>query len=274
MYNLLTRDFISQHTELARIIIDVLAPEKIYLLGCSISHVRTESIFAYNQLTGRNVSHYYVLVLVDKKDAESCVGLQDKIENNCRHFIPVTAIVLDINHFNEWLIVGHPFASKVCKMAECIHDAENIPLAIPKNIDEQELVKTNESLYSSGINKVQEFLAGADLFRIREQNKMAAFMLHQAAEQTLQILFRIKTGLYIHTHNLDKLIRYCSMVSYKLPAVFLRNNDKNERLFQLFQKAYIETRYKEDYVIRTDDLLVITERVRSLLEILKSAIVI
>ncbi len=99
-------------------------------------------------------------------------------------------------------------------------------------------------------------------------------MLHQAAEQTLQTLFRIKTGLYIHTHNLDKLIRYCSMVSYKLPAVFLRNNDKNERLFQLFQKAYIETRYKEDYVIRTDDLLVITERVRSLLEILKSAIVI
>lgn len=274
MYNLLTRDFISQHTELARIIIEAAAPEKIYLLGCSISQIRTESTFAYNQPTCRNVSHYYILVLIDKKDTEGCVGLQDKIENNCRSFIPATAIVLDIYKFNEWLAEGHPFANKVCKMAECIHDAENIPLAIPKDIDAQELIKINESLYSTGINKAQEFLAGADLFRIREQNKMAAFMLHQAAEQTLQTLFRIKTGLYIHTHNLDKLIRYCSMVSYKLPAVFLRNNDKNERLFQLFQKAYIETRYKEDYVIRTDDLLVITERVRSLLEILRSAMVI
>lgn len=270
MYNLVTRDFVSQHTELARIIIEAAAPEKIYLLGCSISHIRTESIFAYNQPTGRNVSHYYVLALVDKKDTESCVGLQDKIENNFKHFIPVTAIVLDINQFNEWLIEGHPFANKVCKIAECIHDAENIPLAIPKYIDEQDLVKTNEALFSAGINKAQEFLVGADLFRIREQNKMAAFMLHQASEQALNTMFRIKTGLYIHTHNLYKLIRYCSMVSYKLPAIFPRNNDKNERLFQLLQKAYIETRYKEDYVIRTDDLLVISERVRGLLEILKT----
>ncbi len=184
----------------------------------------------------------------------------------------ITAIALDINQFNEWLIEGHPFANKVCKTAECIHDAENIPLGIPKDIDEMELAKTNESLYNTGINKVQEFLAGADLFRIREQNKMAAFMLHQAAEQALQTLFRIKTGLYIHTHNLDKLIRYCSMVSYKLPAVFPRNNEKNERLLQLLQKAYIETRYKEDYVIRTDDLLVLTERVRELMAILKSTL--
>jgi len=272
MYNLITRDFVIQHTEVARITTEAAAPEKIYLLGCSISHVRTESIFAYNQPTGRNVSHYFILALVDKKDTESCVGLQDKIENNCRHFIPVTAIVLDINQFNEWLMEGHPFANKVCKMAECFHDTENIPLAIPKEIDEQELIKTNESLYSTGINKAQEFLAGADLFRIREQNKMAAFMLHQAAEQTLQTLFRIKTGLYIHTHNLDKLIRYCSMVSYKLPAIFPRNNEKNEKLFQLLQQAYIETRYKEDYVIRKDDLLLITERVKRLLEVLKSVI--
>ncbi|MEJ7671697.1 MAG: HEPN domain-containing protein [Chitinophagaceae bacterium] len=274
MYNLLTRDFISQHTELARIIIEAAAPEKIYLLGCSISHVRTESIFAYNQPTCRNVSHYYVLALVDKKDAESCVSMQDKIENNCQHFIPVTAIVLDIHQFNEWLTEGHFFANKICRMAECIHDAEHMRLAIPKDIDEQELAKTNESLYSTGINKVQEFLAGADLFRLREQNKMAAFMLHQAAEQVLQTLFRITTGLYIHSHNLDKLFRYCSMVSYKLPAIFPRNNEKNERLFQLLQRAYIDTRYKDDYVIRTDDLLLITERVRNLLEILKNAIVI
>jgi HEPN domain-containing protein len=274
MYNLITRDFVSQHTELARIIVAAAAPEKIYLLGCSVSHIRTESIFSYNQHTGRNVSHYYVLALVDKKEVESIVGLQDKIENNCQHFIPVTAIVLDIHRFNGWLIEGHPFANKVYKMAECIHDAENIPLVVPKDFDEQELAKTNESMRSTGINKVEEFLAGADLFRIREQNKMAAFMLHQATEQALQTLFRITTGLYIHTHNPDKLLRYCFMLSYKLPAVFPRTNEKNERLFQLLQKAYIDTRYKDDYIIRTNDLLVITERVRNLLEILKNLIII
>jgi hypothetical protein len=59
------------------------------------------------------------------------------------------------------------------------------------------------------------------------------------------------------------------MVSYKLPTIFPRNNDKNERLFQLLQKAYVETRHKEDYVIHTDDLLVLTERVKGLLAVLK-----
>ncbi len=43
-----------------------------------------------------------------------------------------------------------------------------------KLVMKQELVITNESLYSTGINKAQEFLTDADLFRIREQNKMAA----------------------------------------------------------------------------------------------------
>ncbi len=60
------------------------------------------------------------------------------------------------------------------------------------------------------------------------------------------------------------------MVSYKLPGIFPRNNEKNERSFQLLQKAYIQKRNKEDYVIRSDDLWVLTERIRGLLEMLKS----
>jgi HEPN domain-containing protein len=37
-----------------------------------------------------------------------------------------------------------------------------------------------------------EFLAGAELFRIRKQNKMAAFMLHQAAEHGMLAIIQIK----------------------------------------------------------------------------------
>lgn len=44
-------------------------------------------------------------------------------------------------------------------------------------------------------------------------------------------IFKNATGLRINTHNFDKLIRYYSMVSDKIPAVFPRNNDANERHF-------------------------------------------
>jgi hypothetical protein len=54
-------------------------------------------------------------------------------------------------------------------------------------------------------------------------------------------------------------------------AIFPRNSDREERLFQLIQKAYIGTRYKEDYKVIVEHLLVLTERVRALEELVKEA---
>jgi len=247
-----------------------VAAERIYLLGCTVSHFRTESIFADDAATSGFVSHCYVLVLINKSGANSCNNLQDKIESHCRSYIPVTAIVLDMQQYNEWLTEVHPFTIRVSKSAECLHDAGNVKHRLPANAGEkQQPVQLNEAYFNAGLNKVKEFLAGADLYRIREQNKMAAFMLHQAAEQALHTLFRISTGLYVNTHSIDKLMRYCSMVSHKIADVFPRNNEKNEHIFQLVQKAYIDSRYKESFSISIDNLLVITERIRAIESIVK-----
>jgi HEPN domain-containing protein len=270
--NRLLNKFPQQHLQLIPLILKVVAAEKIFLLGLSTTEQRTDTIFqkpTESMPTRSFVSHYYILVLVTKNEKNSSNNLQDNIESHCRSFAPVTAIIVTIEEFNEWLAKGHPFACKVVSMNQCIHDTENILLATSVELDVQDLTKINEAYYKTGINKVQEFLAGSDLFRIREQNKMAAFMLHQATEHALHTLLKITTGLYMNTHSIDKLVRYCSMVSYKLPDLFNRNNDKNERLFQLLQKAYIESRYKEDYSIKMEDLLSITERVRVLESIVK-----
>jgi hypothetical protein len=49
-------------------------------------------------------------------------------------------------------------------------------------------------MLNQGINKVTQFHAGADFYRIREQNKMAAFMLPQASEHAFHAILKIKTG--------------------------------------------------------------------------------
>lgn len=260
-----------QEAQLTELITEAVPAEKVYLLGSTDVRQRTQSIFACDAPNCRFISHYFILATVNKNSTNSCHNLEDKIENHCRSIIPVTAIVIHTDQLNDWLTEGHPFACKVSTTAKCLYDTGTVTLAVPKASDSQELMKINEALYNAGINKVQEFLAGADLYRIREQNKMAAFMLHQAAEQALHTLFRITTGLYLNLHSIDKLMRYCSMVSSKLTAIFPRNNEKNERLFQLLQKAYIDTRYKEDYSIKTEDLLTITERVRALEGVVKEA---
>ena len=96
----------------------------------------------------------------------------------------------------------------------------------------------NKTIYKEEYNKVAEFLVGAELYSLRQQNKMAAFMLHQAAEHALPNILKVDTGLYINTHNLNELILYFSVVSFKMPEIFPRNNEKNKWLFQLLQKTY------------------------------------
>ncbi|MBP6022225.1 hypothetical protein [Ferruginibacter sp.] len=63
--------------------------------------------------------------------------MQDKIENTCQHFIPVTAIVVDTTQLNNWLNEGQRFACTVMKIAVLLHDCTNIPLVIPNAINEE-----------------------------------------------------------------------------------------------------------------------------------------
>ncbi len=93
-------------------------------------------------------------------------------------------------------------------------------------------------------------------------------MLHQAAEQALRTLVQTGTGFHCNTHNIDRLIRYESMVSFQLPDVFPRKTENEKRLFNLLQKAYVDARYKESYSINLADLMVLIERVTGIKDIL------
>ncbi len=267
MYNLLAENYKDQHAKLVSIILKATSADKIYLLGSTLIKRRTESIFMTAAPCHSYVSHCYLLVVVSN-DAD-LNAVEDKIENNCRHFIPVTAIVLHTHQFNEWLTTGHQFACTVYKTAMLLHGETDKKFASSEILGEEFIKTDKESIYSQGLNKVTEYLAGADLYRIRKQNNMAAFMLHQAAEHALYTMLKITTGLHINTHNLDKLIRYCSMVSPTLPDIFPGNNEKNERLFQLLQKANTGIHYKENYSICTKDLITITDRVRVLQQMMQ-----
>ncbi|MEO6837643.1 MAG: HEPN domain-containing protein [Ginsengibacter sp.] len=188
------------------------------------------------------------------------------LETKSKQFISMTAFVLTIFTFKTWLETGQRFAIKVHKEAKLLYGSnELLPIieAHPEDIEEK-----NNAIYTEAKNKVVEFLAGADLYIIRKQTKLAAFMLHQATEQCLHAMFELNTGMYLATHNIDKLLRYCSMICYRLPEIFPRNNKKEERLFQLLQKAYVGGRYDNNYSITVTELQEIRERVMELKELM------
>lgn len=265
MYYLLTETFKEQEQQLVKIILDAVPARHIYLLGSTLAQRRTETIFMPDAPSCRSVGHYYVLVLVIG-DCNAGI-LQDKLENICRQFIPVTALVMKTEIFIEWLLAGHNFADTVQQRAVLLH-GEAINYSALQTTDTYPLENIEKQNRENG-QKVKAFLAGAELFIIRKEHKMAAFMLHQCAEHALLALLKKGTGLHVNTHSLDKLMRYCSMVNYTITEILPRNNEQQERLFQLLQKAYIDTRYKYDYHINTAELQGLKAMIEKLVEIVQ-----
>jgi HEPN domain-containing protein len=265
MYYLLTENFKSQEQQLVALITKAVPAKRIYMLGSTLHTRRTESVFMPDAPSCKSAGCYYLLVLT--AGDEDVNVIQDKIENKAKEMMPVIAIVLPVATFKTWLIKGHLFANLVSRRAVLLYQSDEEEPHDPEVVQPVKVEK-NDMLYHEANNKITEFIAGAVLYMIRKQPKLAAFMFHQAAEQCLHALFEIKTGMYLNTHNLDKLLRYCSMVCWKLPEIFPGHNEKEERLFQLLQKAYVGGRYEKDYPITLSELEIIRKRIMDLKEVL------
>lgn len=265
MYYLITEKFKSQEQKLVALIREAVEVHTIYMLGSNLATRRTETVFMPEAPSCQSANYYYLLVLIN--DDGDVNAAQDKIENRAAHFVPVTAMVMPVLTFTCWLAKGHPFAHKVYREAVLLYSQDE-KLSAPEILPKGDM-KNSDVICTDTINKVTEFMAGADLFILRNQTKLAAFMLHQAAEQCLHGLFEISTGMYLNTHSIDKLLRYCSMINWRLPEIIPRNNDKEEKLFQLLQKAYAGGRYEKEYSITVKDLEVLRGRIAELKEILQ-----
>jgi len=69
------------------------------------------------------------------------------------------------------------------------------------------------------------------------------------------------------THNLDKLRRYTNRFALELALIFPRDTTEEDDLFRLLASGYVDARYKEEFIITEEEVAVLIERVRRLLEV-------
>lgn len=259
--------FASHQEKLVSAIIELVKPDFIFLLGASVCERRMESIFSSPEPPSQYLADCFLLIVIQDLTNKEPYDWQEKIEQHCQKVASITTIVLQSSTFEEWLKAGHRFAARVWQSAPCIYNAGSTCWtdAIYESTQSEEELKKR---YTAGMNKSQEFLAGAELFRIRKQNSMAAFMLHQSAEQALKAVLEIGVGYHNNTHNISRLLKYARLVLPQIASMFPQNIDLEKQLLQLLQKAYVEARYKEDYKIISSDLICLTERVKRIHDIL------
>lgn len=267
LYHDMMRSLIRQHEYLISKILEVVKPDVIYMLGASRYRRRSESIFRPTEPSAHYLDDYYLLILLEQTDNKSLSDWQDQIEQHCRRCMQTTVLIIKTSIFEEWLKNRHPFTRHVLTAHVCLYDPGDINFSFDGKANEEAENKANRSLFSDGLNKCKGFLAGVDYYQERGDNKIAAFLLHQAAEQALRTLLEIGTGYRFCGHSIDRLFRYCCMVNSKLVDVFPKDSDKDKRLLHLLNKAYIETRYKRHYSMETHDLDKLREKVDRIKEL-------
>ncbi len=244
-----------------------VAPEKIYLLSVSTHKHYSENIFTQHPIESDRPSQFDLLILLAENEQRNRDVLQDIIENKCSEGGFVTVLIFPLHQFNKWLMSGHPFAYRVYHTAQLCYDAGRVPLAIPDQYNREEVQNRLFMDFNRNMQLASEFLSGAELFTIRKQLPLAAFHLHQATEQLYTGIIRMITGLRVQTHNLDKLYRYSRHLREGLTDVFPRDNQDEKHVFKLLQKAYIESRYRNDFKIRQEEVSLLHDRVRKLSEV-------
>lgn len=258
------------YQQLKTAIVKAANPDIIFLLSTALQHNKYESIFGNASITTEQLHTTILLLLLPDLANKELHEWQDKIENHCSRILHITTIVLPTATFMEWTKTGHRFATTIWQYAPVLYDAGNIyKQIIIESKDSENEIKTLKQ-WQEGWCKAKEFLAGADLYCSRKQHKMAAFMMHQSAEQALHTLLEAGTGYHANTHSIDRLIRYASLAAHRLPEIFPRHTEQDRHLFSLLQKAYVETRYREGYIINDEELLTLSNKIKQVHEILEA----
>jgi HEPN domain-containing protein len=243
----------------------IMKPEKIFLLGASTVCDNAENIFSRQTLVSCTVKEYQLFIIAPDSEKRSTDELHDIVENNCRAQTPVTAIVIPLQVFNQWMAKGHLLAHTVYHTDCLVYDKGTAAIKPPGNYKVEELEQKVRKEFDDWTGRAVEFLIGVEAFRARRQYNIGAFLLHQATELAYMAAVRLVTGYRAGTHNLDRLMRYAIPFCGGDTNVFPRNNDKERKLFKLLQKAYIHGRYKDDFVIAEKDFLLLVDRVQYLL---------
>jgi HEPN domain-containing protein len=239
--------------DLANKITDHYKTEHIICFGSVKENQSTHSFFIED--SGKANAHYFLLMITTETT---------RIEHQVQDFvngiiqdtnISVTIIAHGLETVANALQQGSRFFTTVCRDGFYLYSSNgpNLLMGCPPLNPITTHLKA-EKHYHHRYGMALGFLE-------------AAFMLHQAVEQSCIAMIRVFMAYRSDIHNLSRLLTLCRCFSSKPRMIFLSNTSEEKRLFQLLEKSYSDARYRDEYLIKKTDAYIILQKVRSLLEL-------
>jgi uncharacterized protein len=255
-----------QILQIKEVIKEVVNPEKIILFGSYAKGSQVEDTYFENGIRYQYISDYDFLVIPTDNDTKEHI-VQDRVVNRFRHFkVPVNIIVHDIGYVNEGLSEGQYFFTDIINYGVLLHDNAKFNFQKARTLSVLDQREIAQRYFDQWYKRGSGFLKGVKFYLEQEELNIAAFELHQATEHFYNTVLLVFTGYKPKTHNLDKLRQYAKHISEELFAVFPfpEMDEKEKHLFDLLKRGYIDARYKEDYQITKEELLMLIEKVEVL----------
>lgn len=242
-----------------------------YARGTSVNdhYVEDNTLYSYE-------SDFDLLVVTEDRASATVEGefrLCDAIGRRLRRLgldrPSSTVIVEDIEHLNNDLQRGNYFFTDIKNEGVLLFDSGRHTLAEACPLPPAEYQKYAREDFEHWFPSACQFLIQADEARERDWNNNAAFLLHQATERFYHAIVLTFTRYKPKMHDIEKLDRQASNLHPDFFTVFPRASEQQKHCFDLLQQAYIDARYKRDYVITKEELEYLATRVRKLQELTK-----
>lgn len=251
---------------IVEIIKEVANPEKIILFGSYAKGTYTEHTY-----TGRDGIRYeyvsdYDLLVVTKDAIEKSYELDDQITNRSRMYkSAVNMEIHDIAYINEGLEFGQYFFSDIVKEGVMLFDKGTVQFAEPRELTPAEEKEISQRYFEKWFPSGPSFISASEFVASSGNLNISAFQLHQAAESLFYATLLVFTGYKPKTHNLGKLRKQAKELSEELYLVFPAESSKKENhLFDLLKRGYVDARYRDDYVITEEELTTLIARVKEM----------
>ena len=242
-----------------------------YARGTSVNdhYVEDNTLYSYE-------SDFDLLVVTEDRASATVEGefrLCDAIGRRLRRLgldrPSSTVIVEDIEHLNNDLQRGNYFFTDIKNEGVLLFDSGRHALAEACPLPPAEYQKYAREDFEHWYPSACDFYESAMANFEKGKLNLTAFELHQATERFYHAIILTFTRYKPKMHDIEKLDRQASNLHPDFFTVFPRATDEQKHCFDLLQQAYIDARYKRDYVITKEELEYLASRVRKLQELTK-----
>jgi len=226
---------------------------------------------------GRYFSDYDLLVVVDREELTDVPEFWAKTEElllqelaagrNLR--TPVSLIYHSLDDVNEKLRLGRYFFMDIVRDGVALFEEPGHPFAKAKPLSAAEALRESRDYFEEWFETACGFQRNAGYAVKDKDNKLAAFLLHQATERYYHCLFLVRTLYSPKTHNLNQLRQLAEAMEPRLKEVWPRATKFERRCYELLRDAYVKARYSRYYRVSDEQLAWLSSRIELLQTIVR-----